>query len=232
MKKIIIFSVFTLFAVSGVFAQASLHQNQYYRQSVEYTRLSQQSFDIGEYDEAAEHAIKAQEYAELSRQYIAEQVLAFRARSALTAARERMAVAERLNIQSRDRELYNSAQQYFRSANSKFDEKDFENSIADSQRVIALLRDIAPVPRETPAPTPAALPTLAAYYEVKLNLQRRDSLWRIAGFDFIYGDPFKWPHIYEANKHTFPQPDNPNLIHPGMILRIPSLQGEVRSGTR
>jgi len=229
MKKIIIFSVFILFAVSGAFAQASLSHNQFYRQSVEYTRLSQQAFDIGEYDEAAEYAIKAQEYAELSRQYIAEQVLAFRARSALNAARERMALAERLNIQNRDSELYNSAQQYFRDANSKFNERDFENSIADSQKVIALLRDIAPAPREVP---PAALLALAAYYEVKLNLQRRDSLWRIAGFDFIYGDPFKWPHIYEANKHTFPQPDNPNLIHPGMILRIPSLQGEVRSGQR
>ncbi|MCL2792039.1 MAG: hypothetical protein FWD87_03015 [Spirochaetaceae bacterium] len=239
MKKIIIFSVFILFVASGVFAQAALHQNQYFQRSVEFERLSQQAFDRGEYGLATEHAIKSQEYAALSRQFIAEQVLAFRARTTLNAARERMQVADRLNIQNRDRELYAEASRHFRDANTKFNARDFESSIVDSQRVLALLQDIAPAPRETPAtavtppPTTTATGvTLAAYYEVKLNVQRRDSLWRIAGFDFVYGDPFKWPHLFEANRHTFPQPDNPNLILPGMILRIPSLQGEVRSGTR
>ncbi|MCL2706172.1 MAG: hypothetical protein FWE72_08200 [Spirochaetaceae bacterium] len=228
MKKIIIFSIFVLFAVSGVFAQASLHNNQYYRQSVEFARISQQSFDNGEYDEATEYALKSQEYAALSRQYIAEQVLAFRARTALNAAKERMALADRLNIKNRDSELYTSASGYYQDANSKFNEKDYENSIADSQMVLELLSEIAPA-----AATPVAKEgTLAATYKVKLNLQKRDCLWRIAEFDYIYGDPFKWKHIYEANKNTFPQPENPGLIHPGMILKIPSLKGEARSGER
>jgi len=242
MKKIVIFSIFILFAISGVFAQASLHNNQYYRQSVEYTKLSQESFDIGEYDEATEYALKAQEYAALSRQYIAEMVLAFRARTALNAAKERMALADRLNIKNRDSELYASASEYYKDANSKFNEKDYENSIADSQKVLELLSEIAPAEREekvvvkeeTPVKeaAPAKESNLAAFYKVKLNLQKRDCLWRIAEFDYIYGDPFKWKHIYDANKNSFPEPENPSLIHPGMILKIPSLKGEERSGER
>ncbi|MCL2480563.1 MAG: hypothetical protein FWF38_02515 [Spirochaetaceae bacterium] len=230
MKKIIVFSIFILFAVSGIFAQSSLYNNQYYKQSVEYARISEQCFDNGEYDEATEYALKSQEYAALSKQYIAEQVLAYRARTALTAAKERMELADRLNIKNRDSELYASASQYYKDANSKFNGKDYANSLADSQKVLALLGDIAPAAKD--GTSVAKDGTLAAYYKVKLNTQRRDCLWRIAGFDYIYGDPFKWKHIYDENKDSFPQPNNPNLIHPGMILKIPSLKGEARSGER
>ncbi len=222
MKKLIIISFVILFAVSGVFAQ-SLQNNQYYKQSVEYARLSQQAFDNGEYDKATEYALQSQEYAARSKQYIAEQVLAYRARTALNAAKERMQLADRLNIKNRDAQLYASASQFYKDANSKFNAKDFENSIADSQKVLDLLKDIAPAAKSG---------ALAAFYEVKLNVQRRDCLWRIAEFDFIYGDPFKWKVLYDANKDTFPQPDNPNLILPGMILKIPSIKGETRSGQR
>ena len=37
--------------------------------------------------------------------------------------------------------------------------------------------------------------------------------------------------IYEANKKTFRDPGNPNLIYPGQKLVIPSLEGETRDGT-
>ncbi|MDR1507932.1 MAG: hypothetical protein LBI67_12610 [Treponema sp.] len=74
--------------------------------------------------------------------------------------------------------------------------------------------------------------TLAAEYEVKLNPALRDCLWRIAGFDFIYGNPREWRRIYDHNKSTFQQPDNPDLIYPGQILQIPPIGGETRSGQR
>jgi nucleoid-associated protein YgaU len=73
---------------------------------------------------------------------------------------------------------------------------------------------------------------LVAEYEVKLNPAKRDCLWRIAGFDFIYSDSTKWRRIYEHNKNTFRYPDNPDLIYPGQILEIPSIDGEARSGRR
>ncbi|MCL2294961.1 MAG: hypothetical protein FWC36_08880 [Spirochaetes bacterium] len=236
MKKLTIFSIFMLFTVSGVFAQAFLHNNHYFQESVRYERLSQQAFSEARYDDSTEYAIRSQEYSALSRQFIAEQVAAFRARTALTAARDRMVVADRLNIQQRYAELYAEASQYFQDANYKFNSRDFEESIAASERVLALLEGIAPAQREEPAvaekpPAPAGV-TLVAYYEVRLNKQRRESLWRIAEFDFIYGDPFKWPILFEANRDIMPERDNPSLIHPGMILRIPSIAGEERSGKK
>jgi nucleoid-associated protein YgaU len=73
---------------------------------------------------------------------------------------------------------------------------------------------------------------LAAYYEVKNNPGNPDCLWNIAGYDFVYGDPYQWRRLYEANRDTFPDPDNPDWIEPGQILRIPSINNEKRAGTR
>lgn len=45
-----------------------------------------------------------------------------------------------------------------------------------------------------------------------------DSLWKIAKKH--YGDPLKWPVIYNANKDKI---RNPNRIYPGQVLVIPAL---------
>ena len=73
--------------------------------------------------------------------------------------------------------------------------------------------------------------TWPAVYVVRLIPSRRDCLWRIAEYPFIYNNPLKWPVIYEANKKTFRDPSNPNLIFPGQKLKIPSIRGEARDGT-
>ncbi|MDR2101685.1 MAG: LysM peptidoglycan-binding domain-containing protein, partial [Treponema sp.] len=57
-----------------------------------------------------------------------------------------------------------------------------------------------------------------------------DCFWNIAGRSWAYGDPTKWRLIYNANKAKLPQPDNPDLVHPGTILDIPSINGERRQG--
>jgi len=72
---------------------------------------------------------------------------------------------------------------------------------------------------------------LPAVYVVRLIPARRDCLWRIAEYSFIYNNPLKWPVLYEANKKTFKDPSNPNLIFPNQVLQIPSIKGETRSGT-
>nr|WP_281054609.1 LysM peptidoglycan-binding domain-containing protein [Treponema primitia] len=83
----------------------------------------------------------------------------------------------------------------------------------------------------TEAPTPAASPEenqFPAFYVVK----RRDTLANIARLPFVYAEGAQWPVLYEANKSTLPEPDNPNLIVPGLVLRIPPIRGETREGTR
>ncbi|MEM6844274.1 MAG: peptidoglycan-binding protein LysM [Bacteroidota bacterium] len=58
---------------------------------------------------------------------------------------------------------------------------------------------------EKPAPQ-------ATYHTV----EKGDSLSKIA--KEVYGDPMKYPAIFEANK---PMLKDPNLIYPGQVLRIP-----------
>jgi nucleoid-associated protein YgaU len=55
-------------------------------------------------------------------------------------------------------------------------------------------------------------------YEVRLIPERRDCLWRIAEYDFVYGDPRLWPQIWRRNRKLI---QNPDLIFPGWQLVIP-----------
>jgi len=218
MKKIIILASLLLITASAVFAQ-SLANNEFYKKSVEFTKLSEKALADGEYDMSADYAIKAQENAALSKKYIAEMVAAYRARTALTAAKERFELAGRYNYQKRDTALYESASALFKSANTKFNGKNYTESTADSVKLIELLKEITPLPKKP------------EFYIVQLNKEKRDCLWRIAGFDFVYGNPWKWKLLYEANKDTMPEKGNPSLIEPGQVIKIPSLEGEERSGT-
>jgi nucleoid-associated protein YgaU len=54
--------------------------------------------------------------------------------------------------------------------------------------------------------------------EVKYTVQKGDSLSKIAQQQ--YGDGKKWKAIFEANRD---QLSNPDLIHPGQVLKIPSI---------
>jgi len=72
-------------------------------------------------------------------------------------------------------------------------------------------------------------------YTVRDIPGRRDCLWRIAGYPEVYGDPAKWPYLYEANKRVIKKAYNnyrnriPNprynraedLLFPGQVLTIP-----------
>ena len=60
-------------------------------------------------------------------------------------------------------------------------------------------------------------------YTVRL-LKRRDCLWRIAKYNFIYSNPLLWKRIYKANKDKI---KNPHLIYPGQVLRVPPKKGAI-----
>ncbi|MCL2801137.1 MAG: metallophosphoesterase [Treponema sp.] len=87
--------------------------------------------------------------------------------------------------------------------------------------------------------TPAATGTTAAQtgasplpsqYTVRPWSSTGDSLSTIAGYPWVYGDPSRWRTLYDANRSAMPDPNNPHLILPGMILQIPSIRGETREG--
>lgn len=87
-------------------------------------------------------------------------------------------------------------------------------SQADRERVILVLGNVDGVATvddrisvEVPEPE-------SVFYEVK----KGDSLSKIA--KNFYGDPMKYPAIFEANK---PMLKDPDLIYPGQMLRIPPM---------
>lgn len=55
-------------------------------------------------------------------------------------------------------------------------------------------------------------------YTVRSWFENRDCLWNIAGNADIYGDPFQWPKVWQANTNII---RNPDIIHPGQVLSIP-----------
>ena len=59
----------------------------------------------------------------------------------------------------------------------------------------------------------AAAPSAPQTYTVA----RGDSLSKIA--KTVYGDANRWRDIFEANRD---QIDNPDLIHPGQVLKLPA----------
>lgn len=64
----------------------------------------------------------------------------------------------------------------------------------------------------------AVVPKPKAVVVTTHTVVKGECLWCIAGYKNIYGDPTKWPLIYQANKDKV---KNPNLIYPGQVLRIP-----------
>ncbi|MNS14780.1 Murein DD-endopeptidase MepH precursor [compost metagenome] len=67
----------------------------------------------------------------------------------------------------------------------------------------------APTPAETPAPAPTAGGVIKA--------APGDTLWKIA--QRTLGDANRWQELYELNKD---QMANPNLVYPGMTLKLPA----------
>jgi len=70
-----------------------------------------------------------------------------------------------------------------------------------------------------------------ASYTVRAWNVSHDCFWNIAGRPWVYGNPRQWRVLYNANKAKLPDPNNPNVIEPGIVLDIPSLKGELREGT-
>jgi TolA-binding protein len=56
-------------------------------------------------------------------------------------------------------------------------------------------------------------------YTVGTWAENRDCLWNIAGNIEIYGDPFMWPKIWQANTEII---RNPDIIFPGQVLKVPT----------
>lgn len=204
---------------------AGVLNNPNYRESLRYKALSVESFDYGDYDASAAYAAEAMRHAQLSDEYIAGRVEAARRLAAMAAADEAIAAAKTRLDWARKVGADKTYPRQFSGASSAYDEalaaravEDWYTAIAAARRVLSALaevREFAPLP---------------ARYTVRPWAQTRDCFWNIAGYSWVYGDPTKWRLLYEANRTKLRRPDNPDLLHVGIILDIPSIAGEVREG--
>lgn len=196
----------------------ALVNNQYYLESLRYKNLADEAFDYGDYDAAAGYAAEALRYAQLSDEYIAEQMAARDAEKAIAAASKRLEWAVSVGADKTYPAEYAEADDAYGVAVNAYSAKDYDAAIVAAQRVLAALASVEEI-----APLPAQ-------YTVRTWAENRDCFWNISGYPFVYGDPTKWRILYQANKAKLRQPENPDLIHPGIVLDIPSINGERRAG--
>ncbi len=217
MKRISILLIAALLATAA-FGQ-SLLENSYYQRSMELRTLAREAFEAGDYDAAADYAAQAQEFAALSDEFVETMLAKDQADRAYAAAQVRMTWAMTNGIPDTYPSEWSLASTRMGLATTAYQEESWLDAAAYSDQVLEALADVTerlPWPR---------------YYTVRLIPERRDCLWRIAEYPFIYNDPFKWRVLYDANRKTFENPNDPDLILPGQVLEIPSLQGEIRAGT-
>jgi len=222
MKKIILSALVLLLISSAAWSQ-SLTDNEYYQKMLELKAQSEQAFENGDYIEAKQLAEEAQGYKEESERWIATQLAAYRARSALNRLKDRLAQVSAWKAELHFPEEYAEGMNLYKQSFTEFyDDEEYVDSLATSNRALEVLSVISYV---------APVSTLPAYYVVRLLPGNTDCLWNIAGYDFIYDNPWEWRRLYEANKDILEDRNNPDLIQPGMKLAIPPLDGEARSGT-
>lgn len=217
MKKII-FIICLLCTVLTLTAK-SYENNKYQQESIELTAKADAAFASGDFEAAIRYANEAEENARLSAEYIKKMMERTAAFNEMCRARTRLAWAKNNKAAIRFPEEYKKAQELLKKGDAAFNSQLYDDAVRFASEVLAALSNVT-----ENAPLPAQ-------YIVRSTKQTGDCLWNIAKNPAVYGDPFKWKELYRANKSILPDSKNPNWLEPGLVLTIPSLNGEFRSGT-
>ena len=216
----------------GLNAQ-SLLDNEFYKKAVLQRQQSEEAYQNGDYDAAAGLAKESSANFEKSDAYVEKMMGFYRANGWLQRANERFAYAKELKAAVNFESAFEEASHDIANAKIMLDKEEYVKSSDFSQKAIAALQNIPDITGTAPAtvaPAKPQAPPLPSSYTVRLIMARRDCFWRIAGYPFVYNDPWKWKTLYEANKSVLTDPNNPDLIKPGQVFTIPSLQEEERKG--
>jgi nucleoid-associated protein YgaU len=224
MKKYLLILITLVAAASLALSSQSLVDNPDYKKSLELSAQAAKAYDEGDYDAATEYANQAKDAAALSDKYVDMMLAKAQADKALLQAKDKMAWADGIDAKALYPADYEKASGQYADAQTAYGAENYQAATDDARAAVATLDALAA--------TIAQKKELAwpSVYVVRLIPARRDCLWRIAEYPFIYNDPRKWTVIYEANKKTFRDPGNPNLIFPGQKLLIPAIKGESRDG--
>ena len=233
-STITILALVVLGFIATALPAQSLLDNEYYKKGQALKAQSDAALAAGDYDAATTLAAQAEEQFGKSDAYVEEMLGRYRANGWLARGNELLGQTKAAGKDKSSPELFAEAADDIASAKACYDGGTYEDSIDFSKRAIETLESIPgvePVAVEPVAePVEPGAPELPATYTVRLILERRDCLWRIAGYPFVYNNPWKWKVLYEANRDILLEPDNPDLIEVGQVLTIPSIAGEVRDG--
>lgn len=219
MKKIFSILVVASVAASLFAANLSYKNNTYQKLADEYAKKAEVAMDAGKYDDAVEYSKKAEENAALSKAYIEMMLARGEAEETLNMARNKVAWAEKIDAEHTFPMAFTSAKENLANAENSYASEDYVKTLEYAKMVLTSLegvREITPLPE---------------FYIVRPWAETRDCYWNISGRPYIYNNPLLWENLYQANKDNMPRPGDPNLILPGMKMKVPSLTGEYRSGT-
>ena len=217
MKKLVSIVLAVLMAAS-VFA-VSYKNNTYQKLADEYTKKAEKAMEAGEYDDAIAYSQEAQKNAALSKAFIARMLAMGEAEDNIKLAKNKIAWAEKIDAPNTFPMAYSAAKENLSYAESAFEAEEWGRANEYAKLSLASLEGVAEV---TPLP---------AEYIVRPWAETKDCYWNISGRPYVYNNPLLWENLYQANKSKMPKPEDPNLIHPGMKMTIPSLTGEYRTGT-
>jgi nucleoid-associated protein YgaU len=219
-KTMIVVTIVIGVILYGIIAiGASLSENPDYVKAKELNKMAQKSYSEGDYEKAYEYAEQARKHVAKADAYVAGLALKSKANALFYQASKRVEYAKAKDAKVTSSQTFKRAVSDLEIAKNALSTDQYERSIEHSNKVIEGLNGVVP---NSPLPK---------YYKVRLIPSKRDCLWRIAEYRFVYNNPWKWKLLYDANKSKLKEPDNPNLIFPGQIIVIPSQNGEFREGT-
>src|SRR5574344_560762 len=216
MKKVITLFV-TVLTASLLFA-VSYKNNTYQKLAEEYTTKAEKAMDAGEYALAEDYAQKAQENAALSEAYVKKMTEKAEADKSMSLAKNRIDYVKSIRGDVNYPIAYTGAQTLYTQASDAYASEDYVAANEAAKQVLDMLAQVHEI---TPLPK---------FYIVRPWADTKDCFWNISGRPYVYNNPLLWENLYEANKSALPQPNNPNLILPGMKMEIPSITGEYRDG--
>lgn len=235
MKKTILALLIALLCLAYAGAQ-NFSDNENQKAGREYERQATEAMAAGDYENAGKLAdLAAIEYRK-SREYADAQLKKFRAANAINLAQTTIKDLE--SVQRVRKEYPNElakANALLAEARTLYAEGKWEESRDKALAAIDALKGIKGTPTAEPKTAPKATDSsgivLPRYYVVVARPQDTDCFWNISKMSAVYGNPIFWQKLWKANLGAMRDPENPNLIYPGMIVEIPPLDGETREGT-
>ena len=218
MKKVLSILITSVLFATFIFA-ASYTNNEYQKKARLYTFQAQKAYDEGDYDTAVELTILAEENAEKSKAYIEMMIAKNDADKKIAIAQNRKAWAQKVRGDVNFPMAFNAGVKFLENSLVSYEKENYTEAskqAAEATETFGTIREITPLPQ---------------YYVVKPWVETKDCYWNISARPYVYNNPVLWENLYQANKKSMKNPENPDLIYPGMKMEIPSIAGEYREGT-